>query len=107
MFENYKRKKITIQEILRKTYSQYKLSPLDAEILLSLSISEPKEYILAHPEKNLTKLQVKKYISLAKRRSTGEPIAYITKKKEFFGLEFFVDRNVLIPRPETELLVEG
>ena len=98
---------MTIKEALNRIYTRYKLSPLDAEILLSLSTGKPKEYILAHPEKNLTKFQLKKYISFTKRRSTGEPIAYITKKKEFFGLEFFVNRNVLIPRPETELLVES
>lgn len=97
---------MTIQEILHKTYSEYKLSPLDAEILLSLAIKRPKEYILAHPEKKLTESQEKKFISFAKRRSVGEPIAYITGKKEFFELDFLVNKNVLIPRPETELLVE-
>lgn len=91
---------------MRKTYSEYKLSPLDAEILLSLAGNMPKEYILAHPERTLTPAQTKKYFSFAKRRSSGEPVAYIVGKKEFFGLDFIVDKNVLVPRPETELLVE-
>ena len=97
---------MTIQEILRKTYSTYKLSPLDSEILLSLALAKPKEYILAHPENKISPAQIKKYYSFVERRSTGEPIAYIAGKKEFFGLDFIVDKNVLIPRPETELLVE-
>jgi release factor glutamine methyltransferase len=97
---------MTIKEILRKTYLEYKISPLDAEILLSLALNRPKEYILAHPEKKLTKLQGKNFIDFAKRRSAGEPVAYITGKKEFFGLDFLVNKNVLIPRPETELLIE-
>jgi len=92
---------------LKHIYLNFKLSPLDAEILLSLVINRPKEYILAHPEKKITKLQRDKFLSFAKRRFAGEPLAYIVKKKEFFGLEFSVNKNVLIPRPETELLVES
>jgi len=97
---------MTIQGILRKTYFEYKLSPIDSGILLSLALGRPKEFILAHPEKKLTKLQYEKFIAFIKKRSAGEPIAYITGKKEFFGLDFLVNKNVLIPRPETELLVE-
>ncbi|MCX6766408.1 MAG: peptide chain release factor N(5)-glutamine methyltransferase [Candidatus Moranbacteria bacterium] len=97
---------MTIQETLRKACSKYKLSPLDAEIILSLAGNMPKVYILAHPEKKLSPAQIKKYHSFAKRRSASEPIAYIAGKKEFFGLDFVVNKNVLIPRPETELLVE-
>jgi release factor glutamine methyltransferase len=97
---------MTIQETFRKTYSTYKLSPLDAGILLSLALKMPRVYILAHPEKKLSAMQTKKFDSFCARRAKGEPIAYIAGKKEFFGFEFLVDNNVLIPRPETELLVE-
>lgn len=97
---------MTIQEILKKTYLEYELSPLDAGILLSLAVGKPKEYVLAHPEKKMTKLQINKFENFAKRRFAGEPVAYITRKKAFFGLDFLVNKNVLIPRPETELLVE-
>lgn len=97
---------MTIQEILRKAYTKYKLSSLDAGILLSLAGNFSKEYILAHPEKKLSPAQTKKFNFFCARRSNGEPIAYITGKKEFFGLEFLVNKKVLIPRPETELLVE-
>jgi release factor glutamine methyltransferase len=97
---------MTIREIIKRTYSQYKLSPLDSGILLSLAGNLSKEYIIAHPEKIITKLQEKKYKKFIKRRAAGEPIAYIAGTKEFFGLDFFVNKNVLIPRPETELIVE-
>ncbi|MFA6193556.1 MAG: peptide chain release factor N(5)-glutamine methyltransferase [Parcubacteria group bacterium] len=97
---------MTIQEIFKKAYIKYSLSPLDAGILLSLAIKRPREYILAHPEKKLSAIQMKKFDSFCTRRSNGEPVAYVTGKKEFFGLEFLVNKNVLIPRPETELLVE-
>ncbi|HLP47857.1 MAG TPA: peptide chain release factor N(5)-glutamine methyltransferase, partial [Candidatus Kapabacteria bacterium] len=65
------------------------------------------EYLLAHPEIELTKAQYEKFASFAERRSAGEPVAYIVGKKEFYNLEFIVDKNVLIPRPETELLVDN
>lgn len=93
---------MTIQQCLQTS----KLSPLDAELLLSYVLKKPKEYLLSHLEKKLTKRQVRKLNSLLRRRRRGEPIAYIMKKKEFFGLDFLVNKNVLIPRPETEILVE-
>lgn len=95
---------MTIREILLK-HSKC-LSPLDAEILLSLAIKKPREYLFAHPESELNLTQLKKYNFFTKRCRCGEPIAYISGKKEFFGFDFEVDRNILIPRPETELLVE-
>ena len=91
---------MTIQEILHRTYLEYKLSPLDAEILLSLAGNMPKDYILAHPEKKLASAcKSKNILSLAKRRSVGEPIAYIIGKKEFFGLDFLVNKKCFDPPP--------
>lgn len=95
-----------IRELLKNVCLKHQISPFDAEILLSLALKKPREYIIAHPEKKLTSLQKKKYEFFSRRRSNGEPIAYITGKKEFFGLDFAVDKNSLVPRPETELLVE-
>ncbi len=82
------------------------LDQLDKEILLSYTIEKPREYLLAHPEKKLTERQVRKFNSFLRRRRRGEPIAHLRSQKEFYGLDFLVDKNVLIPRPETEILVE-
>ena len=79
---------------------------LEAEVLLAFILNKPKEYLYAYPEKELTVRQQKKFTGLINRREKAEPVAYLTKNKEFFGLNFFVDKQVLIPRPETELLVE-
>jgi len=79
---------------------------LDIELLLSKTLNKPKEFLFAYPEKNLTSLQFSKFKNLFNRRSKGEPIAYLLSHKEFYKLDFKVNKNVLIPRPETELLVE-
>jgi len=97
---------MTIREIFRNTSLDHQISPPEREILLSLALGRPREYILAHPEKKLTRLQIAKFTSYAKRRASGEPAAYIAGEKEFYNLDFIVNKNVLIPRPETELLVE-
>lgn len=95
--------KDAIKELLKHSVAS---AALDAEVLLSFVIGKPREFILAHPEILLTRSQKSKFDKLVKRRSRLEPVAYLTHNKEFFGLDFFVDKNVLIPRPETELLVE-
>jgi len=81
-------------------------APLDAEILLSHAIRKPKEFLYSHPESELTKKQISDFQSLISQRKKGIPVAYLTNHKEFFGLDFYVDNRVLIPRPETEILVE-
>lgn len=79
---------------------------IDAEILLSYILKKPKEYLYTYPEKNLTKSQCARFFLLIRRRLKYEPIAYMVDKKEFYGRKFFVNKNVLIPRPATESLVE-
>jgi release factor glutamine methyltransferase len=84
------------------------LSPaLDAEILLAFAIKKPKEFLFAHPEKKLTATQFLKFKKQIARRAKHFPVAYLTGHKFFYGLDFFIDKNVLIPRPETETLVEA
>ena len=73
---------------------------------MSWVIKKPKEFLFTYPEKVLTSQQIKKLNILISRRIKGEPIAYLRNKKEFYGLDFYVDKRVLIPRPETELLVD-
>lgn len=79
---------------------------LDAEILLSFVIKKERFFLYSHPEYLLVKKYKNMFISLVKRRCQSEPIAYLINKKEFYSLPFYVDKNVLIPRPDTELLVE-
>ncbi|HOZ36691.1 MAG TPA: peptide chain release factor N(5)-glutamine methyltransferase [bacterium] len=79
---------------------------LDAEILLSFILDKPKEFLYTHPEYTLSSEQIKKFRGLIARRVTGLPIAYLIGYKEFYGLNFIIDKNVLIPRPDTELMVE-
>jgi release factor glutamine methyltransferase len=70
-----------------------------------LDVERPLLY--AYPEREVTPQQAERYLSLIERRVQGEPVAYLTGHKEFYGLDFSVDNRVLIPRPETELLVEA
>lgn len=79
---------------------------LDAELLLSFILKKSKEFLYTYPDFKLSNIQIEKYKNLIKKRSKNYPIAYILGYKEFFGLKFFVSGDVLIPRPETELLVE-
>ena len=79
---------------------------LDSEILLSNSIKRDKKYIILNPKKILSSEQTGKFKSLIERRKKGEPIAYLIKKKGFWKDEFFVNKDVLIPRPDTELIIE-
>jgi len=79
---------------------------LDAELLLCHVLGWTRASLYAHPERLLSKEESERLQRLIIRRVQREPLAYLTKRKEFFGLEFLVDRRVLIPRPETELLVE-
>jgi release factor glutamine methyltransferase len=80
---------------------------LDAQVLLSHTLRTERSYLYAYPEQVLTSGQEQEYQALINRRSRGEPIAYLVGHKEFYGLDFLVDKRVLIPRPETELLVEA
>ena len=79
---------------------------LDIDCLISHVLEKNRSWILAHQDENLDELNLKKLNSFIDQRKTGLPIAYIIEKKEFFGLEFFVNKNVLIPKPDTELLIE-
>src|SRR5947209_18980863 len=79
---------------------------LDTQLLLSHVLGIERTTLYAHPESLLTPEQEQQFIALVERRKQGEPVAYLVGHKEFYGLDFLVDRRVLIPRPETELLVD-
>lgn len=79
---------------------------LDAQLLICMVCKIEQTRIIAYPEQQLTEQQFELFTSFLNRRSKGEPLAYIAGRKEFWSLEFIVNEHVLIPRPETELLVE-
>jgi release factor glutamine methyltransferase len=79
---------------------------IDARVLLREVLQQSDAYLLAHGDDTLTAGQAQQYVALVVRRVAGEPVAYITGRREFHGREFRVTPAVLIPRPETELLVE-
>ena len=83
-----------------------KLNAAEARQLLGHVLQKPAAWLLAHDDETLTEHQLAHYASLCARRRGGEPIAYLTGAREFYGRTFHVAPGVLIPRPETELLVD-
>jgi release factor glutamine methyltransferase len=79
---------------------------LDVRILLQEAIKKGSSFVFSHPEYLITNSQYAAFRKFIRRRKAGEPVAYILGHKEFFGLDFKINKNVLIPRPETEWLVE-
>lgn len=79
---------------------------LDAQVLLAHILKKPRTWVVAHPEKRLTKPQLASVKESTSRLQAGEPLPYILGHQEFYGLDFELTPDVLIPRPETELLVE-
>ena len=79
---------------------------LESEILLSNSIKKDKKYIILNPKEPLSSEQAETFKGLIERRKKKEPVAYLINRKDFWKDEFFVNKDVLIPRPDTELIVE-
>jgi len=101
---------LTIAESLHAATNRLRVtSPtprLDAELLLAHALGWPRARLLAEREHAPTPAQADAFGAMLTRRAALEPVAYLVGQKEFYGLDFYVDRRVLIPRPETELLVE-
>lgn len=102
---------MTIDQTLKLAITKLKakkfiLPHLEAEILLSAVLKKPREFFIARPEQKLSRSQIFRFQRLISRRLKGEPIAYLLGYKEFYGLNFKVNKDVLIPRPETELMVD-
>lgn len=79
---------------------------LDAELLLSQCLGESRTYLISHSDEQLSAQTLKNFHALLERRASGEPVAYIIGKREFWNIELAVNSSVLVPRPETELLIE-
>ena len=95
---------MTIFEIISKYKG--KLDYLDIEIIIANSLAKTREFVLTYPEFKISKTKLERIEINIKRRLKGEPIAYIIGRKEFYGLNFIVNKSTLIPRPETEMIVE-
>ncbi len=100
----------TIRDVLTNATERVapvSLSPkLDAQLLLAETLAVSRAHVIAHPEKTLTLGQATRYEAWVMRRERGEPIAYILGRRAFYDREFIVSPAVLIPRPETEHLLE-
>jgi release factor glutamine methyltransferase len=101
----------TIQEALERGvrllgFPTVQGARLDAQVLLCHVLGIARATLYAYPEREITPVQAQDFFCLVERRAKHEPIAYLTGHKEFYGRDFLVDRRVLIPRPETEILVE-
>jgi release factor glutamine methyltransferase len=93
---------LTIEQALRASG----IDAREARLLLAAATGRSEASVLAHPEKSLLEQEKNQFLEMTARRAAGEPIAYILGHKEFYGLELTVNSAVLIPRPETELLVD-
>lgn len=81
-------------------------SSLDAELVLANVLGVSREYLFSHDDEEIETELIDLFSNYIKRIKEGEPVAYILKEKEFYGFNFFVDNRVLVPRPETEQIVE-
>jgi release factor glutamine methyltransferase len=79
---------------------------IEAVLILSLAIKKTKEFVLAHQEAKLSLIKILKNKNLARRRAKNTPLAYLAGHKEFYSFDFLVNKNVLTPRPETELMID-
>lgn len=95
---------------MAKGHNSKELKTITDEAILSAILNLPREYLLSHPEfaleKNLSPKQRNDISKMQAQVLVGQPLAYVLGEKWFYGQKFFVNKDVLIPRPETELLVE-
>ena len=92
-------------KILKK--NDVKFSALDSEILLAKALKKQRKYLILNLDKMLNKKNLEIYKNLINQRSNGKPVAYLTKKKDFWNSEFIIEQGTLIPRPDTEVLIEA
>ena len=97
---------MTLALTVRQALAQSGLVPLDAQVLLAHAIDRDRAWIAAHATDMLAREATERFFALAKRRRDGEPVAYLIGEREFYGLAIRVTPDVLIPRPETEALVD-
>jgi release factor glutamine methyltransferase len=94
------------KQFSQSQFSENSSAQLDAEVLLAHALNVTRSHLHAWPERALSVGEERAYSILVERKRAGEPIAYITGSREFWSRDFIVTKNTLIPRPETEMLVE-
>ena len=94
------------QPTISAVLAQSGLVPLDAQVLLAHVVGKDRAWLIGHASDAVTRESAQAFDALARRRRDGEPVAYLTGRREFWGLSLRVSPAVLIPRPETETLVE-
>ncbi|HEY1326831.1 MAG TPA: peptide chain release factor N(5)-glutamine methyltransferase [Casimicrobiaceae bacterium] len=92
---------------VRRALAQSGLTPLDGQRLLGHALGRDRAWLAAHATDAIERADADRFLALARRRRDGEPLAYIIGRREFWGLDLAVTPAVLIPRPETETLVEA
>lgn len=100
---------MTIRELKKKSaevLSGRDTAVLDCEVLMCFLLGKTKEELIMDDDEEVDKFNAAMFMEYVRKVAKGYPVAYVTGQKEFYGLDFFVDERVLVPRPETELLVE-
>jgi len=102
---------LVVRSALREGFAKLRAAGVPAhtlgtELLLMHALGRDRTWIYAHPEEEISTTDADKFFALISRRADGEPTQYLTRKQEFWGLEFEVTPDVLIPRPETEHIIE-
>jgi len=101
---------LTIQQALKQATDALQVhsesAKLDAEVLLALCLERDRTYLVTWPERCLTAAQAKRYQVLIEQRLAGHPVAHLLGEREFWSLPLYVNSSTLIPRPDTEVLVE-
>lgn len=92
---------------LREQFSQFDTAALDADLLLCHVLAKPRHFLLSWPEYQLTEGELSQLLALVARRKNGEPIAHLTGERGFWTLLLEVSADTLIPRPDTELMIEA
>lgn len=102
---------MTIREALNKGTIQLKMKKIEspklkARLVMQFILNQTRQYVMVYDEKKLTPIQEKKYFEAMEQLAKGIPLQHITHRQEFMKMDFYVNNNVLIPRPDTEVLVE-
>ncbi len=102
---------MTIKEAINKASIELKMNKIEnpkqkARLLMQFLLKQPRQYIIVNDDKNLNNIEKEKYFKIVNKLINGIPLQHVTHMQEFMKMNFYVDENVLIPRPDTEILVE-